>query len=162
MRYPISLAAALLGVASIPAFATVFATVHGVVHDPEHRPIAGANVALKASNSEFKLTATTSSEGEFELPQAPIGVYTLKISAPGFATIEQQLNLASGTDPILHILLPVAGATQTVEVKGLESGLSATDSVTPTTLITRADIESTPGADRTIGMEMITNYVPGA
>jgi len=36
------------------------------------------------------------------------------------------------------------------------------DSVTPTTLITRAMIDQTPGADRTIGMEMITDYVPGA
>ena len=162
MRYPISVAAALLAVASIPAFATVFATVHGVVHDPEHRPISGANVALKASNSEFILTTKTTSEGEFELAQAPIGVYTLTISAPGFATTEQSLNLASGTNPVLHILLPVAVATQTVEVKGFESSLSATDSVTPTTLITRADIENTPGADRTIGMEMITDYVPGS
>ena len=39
---------------------------------------------------------------------------------------------------------------------------SAADSVTPTTLITRADIDETPGASRTIGMEMITDYVPGA
>jgi hypothetical protein len=39
---------------------------------------------------------------------------------------------------------------------------SSADSVTPTTLITRADIDQTPGASRTIGMEMITDYVPGA
>jgi hypothetical protein len=70
--------------------------------------------------------------------------------------------LASGTNPVVHILLPVAPATQTVVVEGLESSLSATDSATPTTLITRADIDETPGASRTIGMEMITDYVPGA
>ncbi|MGA2653086.1 MAG: TonB-dependent receptor [Terracidiphilus sp.] len=162
MRYPIAFAAALLAVASVPAFATVFATVHGVVHDPQHRPISGANVALKSTHSEFTLTAKTTSEGEFELAQAPIGVYTLTISASGFATAEQQLDLASGTNPLLHILLPVAASTQTVVVEGLESSLAATDSVTPTTLITRADIEDTPGADRTIGTEMITDYVPGS
>ena len=38
----------------------------------------------------------------------------------------------------------------------------ATDSATPTTLITRADIDETPGASRTLGMQMITDYVPGA
>jgi len=162
MRYPIALAATLLAVASIPAFATVFATVHGVVHDPQHRPISGANVALKASNSEFILTAKTTSEGEFELAQAPIGVYTLTVSAPGFATTEQQLNLASGTNPLFHIPLQVAASTQTVVVNGLASSAAATDSVTPTTLITRAEIENTPGADRTIGNEMITDYVPGS
>ena len=162
MRYPKGLAAVLLAVSSITAFATVFATVHGVVHDPQHRPIAGANIALKAAESDFVLTAKTDAEGEFELPQIPIGVYRLTIAAAGFATVTEPLTVASGTNPLIHTQLDVAVATQTVEVKGLESGPAATDSVTPTTLITRADIENTPGADRTIGMEMITDYVPGS
>ena len=34
--------------------------------------------------------------------------------------------------------------------------------MTPTTTLSREDIERTPGADRTNGMEMITDYVPGA
>jgi hypothetical protein len=162
MRFPSSLAAALFAVASIPAAATVFATVHGVVHDPQHRPIAGATVALRSEDSSFVLRAETDADGEFELPQAPIGIYRLKIAAPGFAIVDEPLTIASGTNPVLHLVLPVAPATQTVVVEGLETSLSATDSVTPTTLITRADIEETPGAGRTIGMEMITDYVPGA
>jgi hypothetical protein len=36
------------------------------------------------------------------------------------------------------------------------------DSVTPTTLVSRADIARTPGADRTNSLAMITDYVPGA
>ena len=44
----------------------------------------------------------------------------------------------------------------------MEGAPSAADTVTPTTLITRQMIDETPGADRTIGMEMITDYVPGA
>ncbi|MEI9967087.1 MAG: hypothetical protein WDM87_00080 [Terracidiphilus sp.] len=39
---------------------------------------------------------------------------------------------------------------------------SSADTVTPTTLITRETIDETPGADRTIGTDMITDYVPGA
>jgi hypothetical protein len=154
-----SLAAAVLLAASIPALATVFATVHGVVHDPQHRPIAGAEVTLQAADSAFILSAKSSSEGEFELPQTPIGVYRLKVTASGFATVEQSLTVASGTNPVLHIPLPLSSATQTVTVHG---SASSADSVTPTTLITRADIDQTPGASRTIGMEMITDYVPGA
>ena len=146
----------------MPAFATVFATVHGVVHDPQHRPLAGADVTLQAADSKFLLRAKTTTDGEFELPQAPIGVYRLTIASTGFATITQPLTIASGTNPILHIMLPVAPATQTVVVEGSQTSLSAADSVTPTTLITRADIDLTPGASRTIGMEMITDYVPGA
>jgi len=38
----------------------------------------------------------------------------------------------------------------------------ATDSFTPTTLVSRLDIERTPGADGTNSLAMITDYVPGA
>ena len=162
MRRLYSLSAMVLLFASIPARATVFATVHGVVHDPQHRPLAGADVTLQAADSEFLLRAKTSSDGEFELPQAPIGVYRLTVASSGFATVTEPLTIASGTNPLLHIMLPVAAATQTVVVQGTQASVSAADSVTPTTLITRAEIDETPGASRTIGMEMITDYVPGA
>ena len=60
---------------------------------------------------------------------------------------------------MLHIPLAVGAATQSVVVSGAASSV---DTVTPTTLVTRAMIEETPGASRTLGMEMITDYVPGA
>jgi len=128
--------------ASLPAFATVFANLRGVVHDPEHRPIAKAQVSLQASDSAFLLTAVTNTQGEFELPQAPIGVYTLKITAPGFAPFSQTLTVASGTNPVIHAALALGSDTESVVVEATAATLS--------------------GADRTTGMEMITDYVPGA
>src|ERR1019366_2173080 len=104
----------LLLVSCARAGATVFATVHGIVHDPAHRPIVGANVTLKAAESAFILNARTNSDGEFDLLQAPIGVYELTIAATGFAATEQSLTVASGTNPIVHIALSVAPASQTV------------------------------------------------
>ena len=154
--------AVLLMAAAVPSFANVFAAVHGVVHDPQHRPLAGVQVTLQATDSAFTLRATTNADGEFQLPQAPIGVYRLTVTASGFAVVTQPLTVASGTNPVVHIMLQLAPSVQSVEVEGLGISLSATDSATPTTLITRANIEMTPGADRTIGMEMITDYVPGA
>ncbi|HEY1767751.1 MAG TPA: TonB-dependent receptor [Terracidiphilus sp.] len=148
----------LLGAGS-PAFATVFATVHGIVHDPEHRPIGGAGVILHAADSAFQLQATTDAEGAFDLPQTPIGVYTLTITATGFETVTETLTVTSGTNPLLHIPLELGAAKESVEVHGTAS---SADTVTPTTLITRQIIDQTPGADRTSGMEMITDYVPGA
>ena len=155
---PILIATAMLA-ASLPALATVFATVHGVVHDPEHRPIAGAKVTLRAADSAFMLQAATNGDGEFELPAAPIGVYRLTIEADGFTTETQTISLASGTNLVLHVALCVGGVTQSVVVNGAPS---AADTATPTQLITRQTIEETPGADRTTGTEMITDYVPGA
>ena len=145
--------------ASLPALATVFATVHGVVHDPQHRPITGAKIALRAADSDFILRATTNGDGEFELPAAPIGMYRLTIEASGFTTQTQTIGLASGTNPVLHFMLSVGAVTQSVVVHGAPS---AADTATPTMLITRQMIDETPGADRTIGTEMITDYVPAA
>ena len=159
MRFPSRIAVAFLMSASLPALATVFATVHGVVHDPNHRPIANASIALQAADSAFVLHAVTNAEGAFELPQTPIGVYRLRVAASGFATLSQPVTVASGTNPILHLPLSIGADAQTVVVHG--SAVSA-DSVTPTTLIARQQIDQTPGASRTIGMEMITDYVPGA
>jgi len=162
MRRSSLLLFALLVSVSFPASATVFATIEGIVHDPQHRPIAGAQVVLQAADSAFKLHASATANGDFELTQVPIGVYRLTASAPGFATVTQSLTVASGTNLALHIPLALETATQTVLVTGATDPDVAPDSVTPTTLITRAQIDQTPGASRTTGMEMITDYVPGA
>ena len=156
------LVTAILLASSVYARATVFATVHGVVHDPQHRPVAGAHVVLKAVASQYSLHTDTSAGGEFDLPEAPLGVYELQVASAGFATFTEPITVVSGTNPVLHIALDVAGSNQTVMVTGADGAGVATDSATPTTLITRADIEDTPGASRTLGMEMITDYVPGA
>jgi hypothetical protein len=156
------LLAFLLLYAPTLAGATVFATMRGVVHDPQHRPIVGAQIALKAANSSFALGAVTNSTGEFELLSVPIGIYTLDVSAPGFASSTQTITITSGTNPVLHIPLDIGAATQTVTVKADEDSLSAADTVTPTTLITRQMIDQTPGATATTGMQMITDYVPGS
>ena len=136
MRISSRLAMALLLASSLPALATVFATVHGVVHDPQHRPIAGAKVTLQAADSAFTLSATTDSEGAFELPQAPIGIYRLQVGATGFATVTETIAIASGTNPVVHVALPVASTTESVEVEGATAQV---DSVTPTTLVSTRD-----------------------
>jgi len=159
MRIFSRLALGLLLAASLPALATVFATVHGVIHDPQHRPIAGADVTLKAADSAFTLTSKTNSEGEFDLQQAPIGVYHLQVSAPRFATVIETISIASGTNPVVHVALPVASTTESIEVEGATAQV---DSVTPTTLVSREMIEETPGASRATSFAAITDYVPGA
>ncbi len=155
-----SFIAAILLLSSSPLIrATVFSTLHGVTHDSEHRPIAGAEITLKNANSDFVLHAASDSNGVFDLPLVPIGVYRLSVSAPGFATAIQSVAVTSGTNPVLHIPLAVASTTQSVVV---ESSAAPVDSATTSTLVTRAMIDQTPGAGRTLGMQMITDYVPGA
>ena len=159
MRKFIFLSLAFSLAISIPAFATVFASLHGVVHDPEHRPLAGAHIVLQAASSDFSLSKTTNADGEFDLPEAPIGIYRLTVSASGFETVTQPITLNSGTNLLVHIVLPVASTTETVVIEGTQPQV---DSVTPTTLVSRQMIEETPGAARVTSYAAITDYVPGA
>src|SRR5258708_13102090 len=62
---------------------------------------------------------------------------------------------------VIHFQLHLALANEKVNVSATPE-VVATDSATPTTLISRTDIDRTPGADRTNSLAMITDYVPGA
>ncbi len=160
MRQVANLTAVVLFL-SAAAFASIFGSVRGIVHDPQHRPIQGAMVMLKAENSEWAKSMDSDSNGEFEFTSVPIGDYTITVTAPGFQQTRQSAVVQSDTSPVLHFPLAVAGARETVAVSG--TPVEATiDSVTPTTMVSRIDIQETPGADRTNGMEMITDYVPAA
>src|SRR5215470_2398755 len=143
------------------ALATVFASVRGIVHDQQHRPIADAEVVLKAENSVFSQITWTTTEGEFHFDAIPVGAYRITVNRAGFAAQEQTLTVLSGTAPILHFELQVARQAQTVTVTSDASSAQA-ESVTPTTLVTRSEIAETPGAALTNSLSMITNYVPGA
>jgi len=143
------------------AFATIFGSVRGVVHDPQHRPIQGARVILKAQNSDYVQSQDSRDSGGFEFTSVPLGNYTVTVSSTGFREMHQDVIVQSDTSPVLHFELTIAGAKETVTVP--ETPIEATtESVTPTTTLNRIDIQETPGADRTNGMEMITDYVPAA
>jgi len=144
-----------------PAFASIFGSVRGVVHDPQHRPIQGAHVTLKAQNSDWTQSQDSRDSGGFEFSSVPIGNYTVTVSSKGFQEMHQDAIVRSDTSPVLHFELTIAGGKETVIVA--ESPVEATtESVTPTTTVNRIDIQQTPGADRTNGMQMITDYVPAA
>ena len=141
------------------AWASIFGKVQGIVHDPQHRPIQGARLTLKAQNSAFTQSADTNANGEFVFTSVPIGNYTVTVAANGFQQMSQEVIVQSDTSPVLHFPLTIAGVNESVVVPAT-SGQVTTDSVTPTTMLSRIDIQQTPGADRTNGMEMITDYVP--
>jgi outer membrane cobalamin receptor len=143
------------------AVATIFGTVQGVVHDPDHRPIADATVVVKAATSDWTRTTTTDQNGEFRIEAVPLGDYIVTVSAKGFDTLEQKITVLSGTAPVLHLPLSVAAVnTKVVVSSSIEP--ANTETVTPTTLVSRSEIAQTPGADRTNSLQMITDYVPGS
>jgi hypothetical protein len=147
--------------AAITAFATIFGTVRGIVHDPQHRPVSGTMVTLKAKSSDWSKNTSTDTNGEFVFNAVPIGEYSISAESPGFAPAAQNVIVNSGTEPVVHFQFNLAGAKETVNVSGAPV-VAPTDSATPTTLISRPDIERTPGVSRSNSLGMITDYVPGA
>ncbi|MGB7023802.1 MAG: TonB-dependent receptor, partial [Candidatus Acidiferrales bacterium] len=143
------------------AFGTIFGTVRGIVHDPQHRPIAGAKVTIKAAASDWTNSAKSDANGEFNFSAVPVGDYVITVSQAGFETVQQKITVLSDSSPIYHIPLPLATVKQEVTVRG-ETQAANVESVTPTTLVSRENIQQTPGADRTNSLQMITDYVPGA
>src|SRR5690242_19874680 len=146
---------------AIPAAATIVGTVRGVVHDPSHRPTAGAEVTLRAEASSFAKTLETGDDGQFAFVAVPAGAYRVEVRHAGFAAATQRVVMASGSVPVLHFQLKLAEQRDSVEVAESASAVDPSSS-TPETLVSRQDIEKTPGAALSNSLAMITNFVPGA
>jgi len=143
------------------ADATIFGAVRGIIHDPQHRPVEGTMVMIRSTSSDWSQTTNTDNSGKFRFPAVPLGEYRISVASPGFAQTVETVTVNSGTEPVMHFQLRVTGGQQTVTVSG-DAAVAPIDSVTPTTMIDRAQLEKTPGASRTNSLAMITDYTPGA
>jgi outer membrane receptor for ferrienterochelin and colicin len=146
---------------AVPIWAAVFGTIRGVVHDPDHRPVQGALVVVKSSSSDFNQKLTTDADGAFEASALRVGAYVVTVSREGFSPAVQEIVIASGSAPILHFQLTIGTRAEQVTVS--ENALAVSpEQMTPTTIVSRAEIATTPGADLSNSLTAITNYVPGS
>jgi len=142
-------------------WATVFGSVRGVVHDPDHRPVSGAHVSIQAIGSEFSVELLTNAEGSFEATGLPIGAYRVTVTQKEFSPAVEEIAVASGSASELHFQLKIGSVMQSVNVSGNALTVGP-EQMTPTVMISRSEIQHTPGADLSNSFNMITNYVPGA
>jgi outer membrane cobalamin receptor len=149
----------VLLLAAAGAFATVFGSVRGIVHDPQHRPVPDIKVLLKARTSDYTQSALTDSAGQFQFDAVPLGEYTVAISDSTFVAEPQTVTVLSGTAPVLHLELRLPAQNQTVTVS---ANAGQTETVTPTSLVDRLQIQQAPGASRSNSLAMVTDFVPGA
>lgn len=141
------------------ALATVFGTVRGVAHDPQHRPVRNITVTLKARDSDYTQTTHTDTAGEFHFDAVPLGEYTVSVSDLVWVAEEQNVTVFSGTAPVLHLELHLPAQNQSVTVT---ADAAQAETVTPSMLVDRVQIQETPGASRSNSLSMITDFVPGA
>ena len=62
------------------------ATLHGTVNDPTGAVVPGVTVTLTNQNTSAAMVQTTGERGDFTFTFVPVGVYTVRIEAPGFKT----------------------------------------------------------------------------
>ncbi|HLJ50929.1 MAG TPA: TonB-dependent receptor [Bryobacteraceae bacterium] len=141
--------------------AAIVTTVTGVLHDPTHRPVGGAQVVLHAASSDYSQKATSAEDGSFQFSTVPVGDYVVTAEHEGFQAIEHALTVSSSAAPVLHLQFELAGRRDSADVKESAEVVNSV-SVTPTTMIGRAEIANTPGGDLTNSMAAITDHVPGA
>lgn len=157
----VRLTALVCFVVAAPVLAAAFGSVKGIVHDPQHRPVPGVTVTLKARNAAWQQTTVTDGNGEFQFASVPVGDYSVTATLEGFKPSTLMITVLSDTSPVIHLPLDLSTVTQSVTVSAASESAS-TSTVTPTSLVSQADITGTPGADRSNGLEAITAFVPGA
>lgn len=142
-------------------WAAVVGSVRGKVEDPGHHPVQGAKVILKSSSSEYSQTVSTSPQGTFEASSVPVGAYQVTVQHDGFAPSTKPVVVASGSAPVLQFQLAIGTAQQEVTVAAAALVVNP-EQATPTTMVSRQEIQMTPGADLSNSLAAITDYVPGA
>jgi outer membrane receptor protein involved in Fe transport len=93
------------------------ATIVGTVVDPQGAVIGGAKITATNVATGVERSTTSTGNGDFTLPYLPPGTYDVKAEAKGFSVASVKgLKLNLGDKQDLNFKLPVAGASQTVEV----------------------------------------------
>ena len=139
----------------------IFGVVSVDVRDPQHRPVPQADLTLRAQLSSWREQAQTNAEGKSSFAMVPAGEYVVSAAMQGFQTVEQRIVVRSGTVTALTLALPLGAVSETVQVTGTEGTVNL-KSVTTESLVTRDEIEHTPGALRSNSLEVVTQFVPGA
>ena len=118
------------------------ATISGRVVDQQGAAVPGALVAVRQTNTNVAVEATTDSEGRFRFPYLRIGPYELRVSLRGFKEHARSLVLSAGSAFDLSISLDVgleAAVTVIADNQALETARSQIVGTVP-----QAEVQNLP------------------
>ena len=134
--------------------------IDGVISDPSGAiiPNAAVTIANAATGAAFKVTS--GANGEFRVSQLPPGPYTVAVTANGFQTSKQTIQVSAGQVATGNLTLTVGQASTTVEVTGSEVPLLHTDDAQISTTFTQEQVQNlpNPGNDLTF----VAQTAPGS
>ena len=94
-------------------------SVRGVITDPTGALVSTATVTLTNLVTKQAQTVKVGKSGEYNFEQVTPAKYSITASAPGFGKIAKQTELLVSQPATVDLILPVSGATETVEVSAV-------------------------------------------
>src|SRR5689334_3752775 len=140
------------------------ATISGSVIDPDGKIVPAAVVSISNDTTGETRTVQTDAVGRFSLPALPVGIYTLEVTAPGFAKARSaNLQLTANGLENISISLNIASVSEEVTVSEflplaatLAPSQSSLDARSPQSVISPQYIQNftSPIADYTEVVQM--------
>ena len=93
-------------------------SVTGTVVDPSGAVVPNATVEIHNPVSAFDRTTTTNSAGKFAIPNVPFNPYHLSVTAKGFASYAQDVDVRSAVPVNLSVSLKLSTSLEVVTVEG--------------------------------------------
>jgi outer membrane receptor protein involved in Fe transport len=118
--------------------------ITGTISDATGAVLLGAKVVAKSVNTGLAREATTNSAGIYTIPSLKPGVYEVTVTASGFQSITQRVQLTVGANSEVSVQLAVGSATETIEVISSAGNAVNTESQTLSETITSQQIEMLP------------------
>ena len=136
------------------------ATLTGQVTDTDGRLVAKATVTATNDDTGSSYTATTSDAGVYYIPYVVPGTYTVKATAPGFKTAQQdKVRLLAGKYFGQNFTLSVGEIHETIEVRD-EPPMIETANGSGGTILDEKTLENVPVSGRQV--YMLIGTVPGS
>ena len=125
VRRAAGLAAVLLLLTAAAYAQGAFGSITGTVRDPAGASLAGASVEVTNNATGEKRSAAANEEGVYNLPNLPVGTYTLTVTSAGFAPGKAEgVNVSVSFTTTLDLSLSPAGAAESVTVLGADTATS--------------------------------------
>jgi hypothetical protein len=103
-------------------------SIEGVVKDASGGVVAGAKVEISNPVSGFRREVITGSDGSFRVTNVPFNPYHLVVSAEGFSSTTQDVDVRSTVPTTLQINLKVGTAATSITVEASGGDLVETES----------------------------------
>ena len=92
--------------------------IAGDVTDSSGAVIPNVNVTAMNTETGLSRSGTTSSTGSFRIPELPIGPYKVTVTATGFKTAVQTVQMSAGAVIQANFKLSIGQTSETIEVQG--------------------------------------------